>query len=190
MADEAKKPETPDDGDATKGGVKALLTKMPVLIGGVMVVEAAVLFVGFKMLAGGPAEADAHGVPDAHGEHDPHGAGGIAEAPAFAEVPVDSFRAPNRLNGRTYLYDVEISVRVAGDVQEKVAGKLAASKSLVRDRMNRIVASIDPQKLNGAAEPGLETLRRQVKYQLDLIVGDGLIEEVLVPRCIPYRTDY
>ena len=56
--------------------------------------------------------------------------------------------------------------------------------------MNRIIAGIDPQKLNGAVEPGLETLRRQVKYQLDQIVGEHVIEEVLVPRCIPYRTDY
>jgi hypothetical protein len=37
----------------------------------------------------------------------------------------------------------------------------------------------------------LETLRRQVKYQLDQILGDDkLIDEVLVPRCIAFRTDY
>jgi hypothetical protein len=29
-----------------------------------------------------------------------------------------------------------------------------------------------------------------VKYQLDEIIGDGMIDEVLVPRCIPFRTDY
>jgi hypothetical protein len=29
-----------------------------------------------------------------------------------------------------------------------------------------------------------------VKHQLDEIIGDGMIEEVLVPRCIPFRTDF
>jgi hypothetical protein len=33
-------------------------------------------------------------------------------------------------------------------------------------------------------------LRRQVKYQLDEIIGEEMISEVLVPRCIPFRTDY
>jgi hypothetical protein len=43
--------------------------------------------------------------------------------------------------------------------------------------------------LGGAKEPGLETLRRQVKHQLDDIVGDGMIEEVIVPSCIGFRAD-
>lgn len=187
MSEEAKEQK-----NAKVGGIKRLLTKLPVLISGVMVVEAVLLLGAFQMLSGGPGSAEGALV-----EEEAHGPAEEGEATDFshfgadyAEVAVDSFRAPNRLNGRTYLYDVDISVRVKADVKEKVEAKLANSTALVRDRMNRIVAQIDPQKLNGAVEPGLETLRRQVKYQLDLIVGEGLIEEVLVPRCIPYRTDY
>jgi len=44
--------------------------------------------------------------------------------------------------------------------------------------------------LGGGSEPGLETLRRQMKHQLDEIIGEGMIEEVLIPRCIPYRQDF
>jgi flagellar basal body-associated protein FliL len=61
---------------------------------------------------------------------------------------------------------------------------------LIQDRIRTIIAQSDPEKLSGGSEPGLETLRRQVKYQLDEIIGDGMIDEVLVPRCIPFRTDY
>ena len=204
MSEEAK----PDEQPAPKGGIKALLTKLPVLIGGVMVIEAAVLLVGVKMMGGGPATAgaavveyavDAHGNPvlDEHGNPVPaeHGeAGGeghAAEDPdELAEVGIDSFRAPNRQNGRTYLWDVALSVRVKAGVKEQVEAKLKNSKGLVLDRMNGIIAAIDPQKLNGAVEPGLETLRRQVKYQLNQILGEGVVDEVLVPRCIPYRMDY
>ena len=62
--------------------------------------------------------------------------------------------------------------------------------ALIKDRVCTIIAQIDPDKLGGGSEPGLETLRRQVKYQLDEIVGEGIIDEVLIPRCIPYRADY
>ena len=205
-----KKADAPAEGEGEKkGGVKALLTKLPVLIGGVMLVEAIVLFAGFKVMGGGPAAAsadhadfDAHGDPahadDGHDSDDGHGGGHSGEETGdahafvgeFGEVPVDSFRAPNRLNGRTYLYDVEVAVRVKTANKAEVEAKLKNSSGLVRDRLNRIVAGIDPEKLNGAAEPGLETFRRQVKHELDHVVGDGLIEQVLVPRCIPYRTDY
>ena len=196
MSEEAKATDAGTEAAAAggkKGGLMGLLTKLPVLIGGVMVVEAVALFVGFKMMSGGPAAAHGAEAPAGeHGEAGPAEGGHDAEAPGpeLVEVAVDSFRAPNRLNGRTFLYDVEISVRVKAAHKEQVERTLKGSTALVRDRMNRIIAGIDPQKLNGAHEPGLETLRRQVKYQLDLIVGDGLIEEVLVPRCIPYRTDY
>ena len=61
---------------------------------------------------------------------------------------------------------------------------------MIKERVRTIIAQADPEKLVGASEPGLETLRRQVKYQLDMFVGDGLIDEVLVPRCIPIRTDF
>jgi len=61
---------------------------------------------------------------------------------------------------------------------------------LIKDRIRTIIAQSDPEKLGGGSEPGLETLRRQVKYQLDEIVGEKIVDEVLVPRCIPFRTDY
>ena len=207
MADDtaAKKNDaSKDDADAKKkGGVMGMLSKLPVLLGGVMTVEAVVLFIALKGF-GGPASAEAHGPEhgevayqlDDHGEPvlDDHGnpipLEPHPEGPELVEVQVDSFRAQNQLDGRTYLYDVDISVQVPGEVADDVKAKLEASTGLVRDRMTRIIRSIDPQKLNGTVEPGLETLRRQVRYQLDLIVGEGLIEEVLVPRCIPYRTSY
>ena len=74
---------------------------------------------------------------------------------------------------------------------EDVAKKtITDRKALITDRVRTIIAQSDPEKLGGGSEPGLETLRRQVKYQLDEIIGEGMIEEVLVPRCIPFRADY
>ena len=190
MADDT---EQQQDGEHPKaGGIKGLLGKLPVLIGGVMVVEAVALFAGFKMLGGGAEHAAAS--DEVHVEYDDHGNPiEVADADDHAELfelDVLEFRTQNNQSNRSFHYDVAISVQVKADVKDKVAERLERSKSLIKDRMGKIIRSLDQSKLNGSAEPGLETLRRQVRYQLDLIVGEGLIEEVLVPRCIPYRADY
>jgi flagellar basal body-associated protein FliL len=77
-----------------------------------------------------------------------------------------------------------------GAQKEKVEATIKEREGLIKDRIRTIIAQSDPEKLGGGSEPGLETLRRQVKYQLDEIIGEGIIDEVLVPRCIPFRTDY
>jgi flagellar basal body-associated protein FliL len=105
------------------------------------------------------------------------------------EIPLLDSRFPNKLTGRTFLYDVNIVVTTKSVTQDKVKDLISGHDALIKDRVRTIIAEIDPDKLGAGSEPGLETLRRQVKYQLDQIIGDGLIEEVLVPRCIAFRTD-
>jgi len=209
------------EGEGKKGGLKGLLTKLPVLLGGAMVGEAIVLVVVLKMLGGGPKQASAvelPPVPEAkaaegaeHGEakseggehaakpaEGEHGAAKEGEAAAAepgdpkksAELSLVEFRAPNKQSGRTYLYDVSIWVSVKGDKKAAVAAAIKDNEALIKDRVRTIIAQLEPDKLGGGSEPGLETLRRQVKYQLETIIGDRMVDEVLVPRCIPFRTDF
>ena len=186
----------PGAGGSHATGAGGIFTKTPVLLGGVMMLEAAVLFAGFKFLGGGPAPvAGAELAHDgaAHGENsrgDGAKSSAGADAKSFVEVEVLSFRAPNKQSGRTFLYDVSIYVVAKADKEAIVKKTFESRKALITDRVRTIIAQSDPEKLGGGSEPGLETLRRQVKYQLDEIVGEGVIEEVLVPRCIPFRTDY
>jgi flagellar basal body-associated protein FliL len=203
-------------GKAAGGGIGGLLGKMPVMLGGIMILEAAVLFAGFKFLGGGAprsaAGAELVALDEGHGEETTgeaategaHGesTGGHAATDAHGkpvtgavkkgtvEVPVLEIKAPNKLSGRTFLYDVSIYVSTRGENEATVTASLKAREALIKDRVRTIIAQSDPEKLGGGSEPGLETLRRQVKYQLDEIVGEKMILEVLVPRCIPYRTDY
>jgi flagellar basal body-associated protein FliL len=190
MAEKAeKKPDGAGGGHAPAGEKKegkggGLLTKTPVLLGAAMFLEAIVLFAGFKFLGGSPKAASA----EIAAEKD--GAGKTPEKKKTVEVQVLDFRAPNKVSGRTLLFDVSISVIVKGEDEEKVKGKIADSTGLIKDRVRTIIGQIDPEKLGGGSEPGLETFKRQVKYQLDEIIGDGMIEEVLVGRCIPFRAEY
>jgi flagellar basal body-associated protein FliL len=175
------------EGGGKTGSAGGLMAKTPVLLAGVMLIEAVVLVVGFKVVAGGPRHADAADVKGEHGEE------GSAAAKAQAaekdkkpvEILVVDFRATNKSRGRTLFVDVSIFVVTRGENEERVRKAIKEREALIKDRVSTIIRQSDPEKLSGGSEPGLETLRRQVKYQLDEIVGEGLIDEVLVPRCIP-----
>jgi flagellar basal body-associated protein FliL len=228
MSDKAEKKDPAGDkgkgaaGEAPAGKAKGgLLSKTPVLLGIAMVLEAVVLFAGFKFLGGGakPAagaetaavdpEAKAEGgehATDAHGDAKPadghgddaHAADkhdGDGHTPATTtkadkrrkvELQVVDFRAPNRQSGRMYLYDVAIVISVRGDMEEKSKSVLTENAARVKDRVRTIIAQSTTEKLS---EPGLETLRRQVKYQLDQLLGENVIDEVFVPRCIPFAVE-
>lgn len=171
-------------GNHSKGG---LLSKTPVLLGGVMLIEALVLFAGFKLFGAKPHVSDAAALSAADAGEGT--GGGAAKKGKTVEVEVGNFKALNRTNGRTYLYDISIYIVVKPQNEGKATDAIKDAKALIEDRIRTIIAESDPEKLGGGSEPGLETLRRQVKFQLDRIVGDGIIEEVLVPQCLPFRTD-
>ncbi|HET6247254.1 MAG TPA: hypothetical protein VFE47_06085 [Tepidisphaeraceae bacterium] len=197
MSDKAeKKPEAAAAGHGEKKAAGGLLSKTPVLVGGAMAIEAVVLLVGIWIFKGSsPKPAAGAEVAMKSGEG---GEGGPAAGGAPAdtdkkrpvELPVVDFRALNRRSGQTFLYDVAIVATTKAQTEEIVKKKIAERLNLIRDRVRTIIAESDPDKLGGGSEPGLETLRRQVKFQLDEIIGEGLIDEVLVPKCIPFRTDY
>ncbi|MDB5320983.1 MAG: hypothetical protein JWN40_2614 [Phycisphaerales bacterium] len=208
MSDKPKKePEAApapanDKADAAKKGAGGLMSKTPVLLGLVMVLEAVVLFAGFKFLGGGPKPATAVELSheeggseepktDAHGNPIPDsGKKKPSDKDRAVELTVVDFKAPNTQNGRRYIYDVSIFVSVKGEFETKVKDRIKDRDALIKDRMRTIIGQMDPEKLGGGSEPGLETLRRQVKSQLEIIIGDGMIDEVLVPRCIPFRADF
>jgi flagellar basal body-associated protein FliL len=204
MAEKPPKKEAaePPAGDKAapkaKKGIAALLTKTPVMLGGVMIIEFVVLVAGFKIIAGGqPKTANGADLvqPGGGGEGDAKEGATKGEASTedknrMVEIELVEFKALNKLSGHSFLYDVSMYITVKPDSEKRVTDEIKDKDALIKDRVRTIIAEMDPEKLGGGAEPGLETLRRQVKFQLDEILGEGLVEEVLVPRCIPFRTDY
>jgi flagellar basal body-associated protein FliL len=191
MSDKAeKKPESAapaEKKEAAKSG-GGLMTKTPVLLGAAMLLEAVVLFAGFKFVGSGAKNANAADLTTIVKKEDDKS--GADDKNDTVEIPLVDSKFPNKLSGRTFLYDVTIFVTVKSDDVDKVKKIFADRDALIKDRIRTIIAQSDPEKLGGGSEPGLETLRRQVKFQLDEITGEGMIDEVLVPRCIPFRADY
>ncbi|MFI5377756.1 MAG: hypothetical protein ACHRHE_00500 [Tepidisphaerales bacterium] len=200
-----EKPAPPPVAEAPKekkgGGGGGMLGSLPLMLGVVMIVEAAVIFAGIKFLGGSPKTAGAepametpsggHGEASKEGGHGEAGGGGAKVDPKkLIEITVIKFKAPNRATGTVYIYDVEVAVTTKGENKDKVADAIKDRSSTIMDRIRTIIAQTDPAKLGGGQEPGLETLRRQIKHQLEEIIGDGLIDEVVIPKCIPYRADF
>lgn len=188
MAEKAEKPKEEAAGGEEKAKKAPIWSKTPVLITAIMVVEAGILLGVFKVMSGGGAKPAAAEVSLATGEGE-HGSS-TTKPGSLTEVPTLSERFPNVMSGRRYLYDVAIVALVKTENKAAIEEVFRARESMIKDRVRTIIAQSDPSKLGGGDEPGLETLRRQIKHQLEEITGrEGLIEEILIPRCIPFRVD-
>lgn len=165
----------------------------------VMAIEGGGIYFAVKILGGGPsaavaeglAQASAGGAAEGHGEGHGGGHGDHGEAAPVArdaELAVTKLKAPNLKSGRLYLYEIEIYAKTKQEKSAELKALLEASKASIDDRLNRVVRSADPQDLQ---EDGLETIRRQVRHEISKIVGDEkMIDEILIPKCTPFKVDY
>ncbi|HUO09983.1 MAG TPA: hypothetical protein VM008_16885 [Phycisphaerae bacterium] len=177
MANEkpAKPTEAAPAADAPK---KNSMIKMIIVAAVVLVLEGATVGVTM-MISAGPKKVIAE-VPVAATEPVEHD----------AEVKLVEARLPNNVGGRLYIYDLAVVAKVDDKNKVKVTELFAERDAETKDHIRAIIASSDPKAL---AEPGLETLRRQIAYQLDETLGKdgkGLIKEVLIPKCTPMRAEY
>lgn len=146
--------------------------------------------------AHGAAKPDAHGDPKAaaKGEHgaktDEHGkpadpaAGKAAVAPvdSMSEIELADCRLHNNRTGKMILVRIRVSALVAAADTERVKALVEAKRSRIQDRVSSIVRSSEPKFLN---EPGLETIKRSLRFELGQILGDAdLIKEILVPELL------
>ncbi|HOW73141.1 MAG TPA: flagellar basal body-associated FliL family protein [Phycisphaerae bacterium] len=172
----SKKPsEDAAGGDKPKKGRGKLI--MIGVIAGVMIAEAAVVFVLVKSFSGGgPQEAEAHAT---EGLKDGEGA---QPAAAQLDLEVVKFRAQNEKSQRLLMYELSVSAVVSGDSEAEVKEILERRKETIRDRFTRVVRSADPSRF---MEPDLATLRDQFKAELSQVIGkEGAIQEVLIPQIV------
>jgi flagellar basal body-associated protein FliL len=185
----AKSAEKP----AAGGKKKQTLLMLGILLG-VMALEGGGIYFGVKFLGGGPKTVAAEGLAPAAGSEGGHGGGRGGEGDKGgvvtqdAELQVVKFRAPNMKSGRLFLYDIEVYVKTKREKADVLKKLIDGYKATIEDRLGRVVRSAEPQDLQ---EDGLETIRRQVRHELTQIVGDEkMIDEILIPRCTPFKVDY
>lgn len=185
MADAKPKTEAPAGNAAAPGGAPAATDPKKkkklgtaVIVAVVMVVEGVALFGAMKFLGGKPGHADA-------AEHAEPASKPVIED---EEIPVVQLRALNVKSGRPVLYSLKVFVRVPADKAEAIKKTLEKKRATVEDSVARIVRSADPSHLS---EDGLETLRRQIQFELGRLTNDESgVSEILIPECTPYPTGF
>ncbi len=163
-AEEAK------DAPKKKGGMKMIIAAAVVVV-----LEVGTVFVTAKM-AGGPKQVVAAPPASAPAE----------KVEKDAEVKLIDAKLPNSLSGRLYLYDLAVVAKVPEKNKEKVTALFTEREAEIKDQIRTIIASSDPKSLG---EPGLETLRRQISYQLEQDIGKDLMKDILIPKCTPIRAE-
>lgn len=179
MPEAKEKPaENTDEKGAAPPKKKKSMATMGIF-GGVMVVEGLAIFFGMKLLGSEP---------------DP--TVGMMEtlqtttAPfeESKEIEVAHVRVQNANGARTILYSVTIIARVRRENEEMLREFLDNRKATLNDAISRIIRSADEKHL---AEPGLETLKRQVRFELSNLLGDDtVIEQILIPEFTPLPTGF
>ena len=170
-----------------EGAEKKKKSRMPValaLVVGVAIVEGAGFYAATKMFGGGPQVAYGEGQPDENIlDGDEPGA-----LPKTVEIQLlKKFRAPNDKTGRLYIYDFDVAIKAPGHREEEISQLVAERASEISDRIARIVRAADPAVLH---EPELKTLRMQIQHAVGDVIGDKeAVIEVLIPRCVPVRSD-
>ena len=171
-----KKPAAEEaGGDKPKKGRGKLI--MIGVIAGVMIAEAAVVFVVVKSFTK-PSSAEAEALAT-EGLKEGEGA---TKAPAQVDLEVVKFRAQNEKSQRLLMYELSVSAVVSGESETEIKEILERRKDTIRDRFTRVVRSADPSRF---MEPDLATLREQFKTELSQVIGkEGAIQEVLIPQIV------
>lgn len=170
--------DTDVTGPKLKGRKKSIVLGIAVCL--VMLLEGGGLYLAMKLFE--PKSVDAARL------------GGMKESAKnghygdLAELIVADIKAPWVKTGRTFIFEVTVAIRVSKGVQQETQKALETNEALISDRLSRIIRSAEPNHLE---EDGLETIRRQIKHELGVVLGDAsIIGEVLIPRFIKFRADY
>lgn len=151
------------------------------VVGGLMIVEGVGIVLAIKFTGGQPQSAAAD---DEHADQfDEHGVPLLQES----EVEVTDLMAFNNKGGPIYIYQIGVYAQVPTSSKKVFEAFVANRRQTVEDRLSRIVRAADPKFFD---EPGLETLRRQFKYELNKIIGDeSIVQEILFPEFNKTRAD-
>ncbi len=168
MADEVQ-PEAPEaPAKSGSGRLFQLLVIVALMLG-----EGVAVFFLANAVGKDPTAATA-----ADGTAEGQGEGAAGNTP-FKEIELADCRPSNRSSGKTVTVQMKVSGLVVSDQEERGKELAEAHKARILDRVNYVVRSAELQHLN---EPGLETIKRRIKLELDQVFGDEeLIKEVLIP---------
>jgi len=142
-----------DKTESTEAPKKKLPIKTIIVVGGALLIEAAVL-VGVFMMAGGPSPVQA----------DPMAKDAAVAGEQPKEVLVIDGKFQNTRSGRPFLYDIEVYIVIKSKYVEEVEAKQAEITAAIKTDLTTIFRRAEPAHLQ---EHELATLTRQIQATLE-----------------------
>ena len=168
MADDTMSPPT------ASGGRKSKMVPL-IVIALLMLGEGVGVYFVANMISSDPIAAAAQELGAAGGED-------RGTTSALAELEVAECRPSNKMSGKLISFRLRVLVLVPQVEVKRATALIEERGGRLRDRINFVVRSVEPQHLN---EPGLETLKRRLKLEFDHVLDDdSLVHEVLVPELL------
>ena len=124
-------------------------------------------------------------VPDVAAAADEEGASGATgsgQGAAMSEVELAECKPSNTMSGKLISLHLRVSGLVASTDVGLVENLAEEKRARIDDRMRYVVRSAALRHLN---EPGLETIKRRIKHELEeLFEAEGLIKEIFIPELL------
>ena len=143
-----------------------------------MLLEGVGIYSLVRFAGSGPATAEA-AAAGAEADNDE-----ATELPAddLAELEVVDCRPTNKTIGKLITFHIRVSILVRREDHEMMTKLVEEKQNRLQDRVNFVVRSAELKHLN---EPGLDTIKRQIKHEFDLVFGDDkIVVEVLIPELL------
>ncbi|MBN1846412.1 MAG: hypothetical protein JW810_12055 [Sedimentisphaerales bacterium] len=169
--------ETPVSPEEQKKKSKLPL-KTIIIIVGVLLMEGGTISM-FMVFKGGPAPAEGT---------DPISDTAQVQTKECAEVVLaEDFSVDNYIGGKTRLV---INMRICAKVDKAKAAELEplveGHKTEIMDAVRTLVSSAQPDQIK---DPKLQVIKREIKTGVEKIIGEGLLDEILVSNWQSYTAD-
>jgi hypothetical protein len=170
-----------DNSETPNADPKKGKSKVFILMGIILVAEAAVIVGGMKFLAG-PSEVQAGAMPDIE----------MTQDEKIVETLVLSGKMPNSRTGVTYLYDTEIFLQAKNKYTDQVNMELEQFQNEMKADITAIWRTSDPHHFE---EPRLETLTRKIyallsdRFGLDPVTSEPIVQKIVIVMQTGFRID-
>jgi len=153
--------------------------KALIIILGVVLLEGGT-FMGVKLYYGGPRPAQGTSPIDITQE---------APGKVMAEVSlVKEFQVDNYMRGgrSRIMITLDVVAKVEEKNKEKLNQEVEKHSNEILNSVRVLISSTHPEDIK---DPKLQVIQREIKTGVEQIVGDGLVEEILLPRWQAYEVD-
>ncbi len=181
MAEKEKKEPGSETASASEAPPKKKSPIMMIaIVAIVMIVEAVGIF-AVVGITGGGKNASAEGL-----EHK-----GSDDSEDAVELPLVSDRFQNMQTGKTWIWNVEIVLRVKKKNETAVTGAVQAKSAEILEGVSMIFSRAQLSQLK---EPGRQTINRQITAYLNKLIGPDAedqprVDRILFPKFVGYESD-